>query len=173
MLREAKNARFEPEQTWLGKRWRFVFGRKSTNPWSEVDFIRLIRQQMASPIALVTDERKVYWAYRDRFYWTDDDLTPDDVEALIVSRQRQRERQLSHARAMRDVATGTSTRRETIPQAVKEEVWRRDSGRCATCGGQERIEFDHIIPLAMGGSNTVRNLQLLCERCNRQKSASI
>ncbi|MGH9199405.1 MAG: HNH endonuclease [Acidimicrobiia bacterium] len=36
-----------------------------------------------------------------------------------------------------------------------------------------RPEFDHIIPLATGGSNTERNVQLLCESCNRQKGARI
>jgi len=59
-----------------------------------------------------------------------------------------------------------------IPQAVKNEVWRRDMGRCTQCGGQERLEYDHIIPFSKG-SNTARNIQLLCETCNRQKGANI
>ena len=57
-----------------------------------------------------------------------------------------------------------------IPPHVKDAVWRRDQGRCATCGSNERLEFDHIIPHARGGSNTYRNVQLLCEPCNRSKS---
>ena len=37
----------------------------------------------------------------------------------------------------------------------------------------ERIEFDHILPHAKGGSNSVRNVQVMCERCNRVKSDRI
>jgi len=57
-----------------------------------------------------------------------------------------------------------------IPREVKREVWRRDMGRCVECGSNERLEYDHIIPVRNGGSNTVRNVQLLCEKCNRKKS---
>jgi len=64
-------------------------------------------------------------------------------------------------------------RRRSIPSHVKREVWRRDLGRCTDCGSQEKLEYDHIIPLSRGGANTVRNLQLLCERCNRSKGAKI
>ena len=64
-------------------------------------------------------------------------------------------------------------RREHVPVSVNRLVWRRDQGRCVNCGSQERLEFDHIIPVAKGGSNTARNLQLLCERCNRKKGARI
>jgi HNH endonuclease len=60
-------------------------------------------------------------------------------------------------------------RRQPIPTEVKDRVWRRDEGRCVNCGSQVNLEFDHVIPLAMGGSNTERNIQLLCERCNRAK----
>jgi len=60
-----------------------------------------------------------------------------------------------------------------ISSTVKREVWRRDQGRCIQCGSQENLEYDHIIPFSKGGSNTARNIQLLCESCNRSKQASI
>ena len=64
-------------------------------------------------------------------------------------------------------------RSRRIPTAVKREVWRRDNGRCAECGSRERLEYDHIIPFSKGGSNTVRNVELLCEKCNRSKHNKI
>jgi 5-methylcytosine-specific restriction endonuclease McrA len=63
--------------------------------------------------------------------------------------------------------------REKIPSEVKIQVWKRDEGKCVECGSNEKLEYDHIIPISMGGSNTFRNLQLLCEPCNRRKSARI
>jgi len=63
--------------------------------------------------------------------------------------------------------------RRKIPKHVKREVWRRDQGRCVECGSKIRLEFDHIIPFSKGGSNTARNIQLLCEECNRKKSDKI
>ena len=68
---------------------------------------------------------------------------------------------------------GLKTSRPPIPDDVKIFVWQRDGGHCVKCGSHGNLEFDHIIPLAKGGSNTARNLQLLCEECNRRKSASI
>ncbi len=60
-----------------------------------------------------------------------------------------------------------------ILDEVKREVWRRDKGKCTRCGSRERLEYDHIIPLSKGGSSTTRNIELLCEVCNRSKSDSI
>ncbi len=65
------------------------------------------------------------------------------------------------------------TKRQTISQAIKDKVWNRDGGKCVQCGSNEKLEFDHIIPHSKGGANTYRNLQLLCEPCNRSKSAKI
>jgi len=65
------------------------------------------------------------------------------------------------------------SKREPIPQDVADKVWNRDGGRCVKCGSQENLEFDHIIPFSKGGATTYRNLQLLCQNCNREKSDNI
>ncbi len=71
--------------------------------------------------------------------------------------------------------TNKSNHRHTIPTEVRREVWRRDQGKCAWpgCGSRENLEYDHIIPVSKGGSNTARNIQLLCEKHNRSKSDAI
>ena len=55
-------------------------------------------------------------------------------------------------------------------------VWRRDQGRCVICGSHERVWFEYIVPVRKGGSNTERNIRLLCERCksgNKRMSKQI
>ena len=69
--------------------------------------------------------------------------------------------------------TNTTERTRRISQQVMNNVWNRDNGKCVTCGSNQNLEFDHIIPFSKGGSNTYRNIQLLCESCNRQKSNKI
>ena len=64
-------------------------------------------------------------------------------------------------------------RSRRISQRVKDQVWRRDEGKCVECGSNENLEFDHIIPFSEGGANTKRNMQLLCQTCNRSKSNKI
>jgi len=64
-------------------------------------------------------------------------------------------------------------RSRVISQQTKMYVWRRDGGKCVECGSNQNLEYDHIIPFSKGGSNTDRNIQLLCESCNRKKSHKI
>lgn len=64
-------------------------------------------------------------------------------------------------------------RRDIISHEVKNQVWNRDGGKCVECGSREKLEFDHIIPFSKNGSSTYRNIQLLCESCNRKKSNRI
>ena len=64
-------------------------------------------------------------------------------------------------------------KRKPIKQKIKDQVWNRDGGRCVYCGSNKNIEYDHIVPWSKGGADTYRNLQLLCETCNRSKGADI
>ena len=57
-----------------------------------------------------------------------------------------------------------------IPSRVKKHVWRRDNGICTQCGSRKNLEYAPIIPFSEGGSNTVKNIELLCRECNRRKS---
>lgn len=60
-----------------------------------------------------------------------------------------------------------------ISKEVRARVWQAYGGRCVECGADDYLEFDHIIPHSKGGSNEENNIQLLCRRCNLQKSDSI
>jgi hypothetical protein len=97
------------------------------------------------------------------------------ARAKAIQAERKHQADLTWAkRVVADESFGRSTpRRESIPASVRHSVWTRDGGQCVECGSNEKLEFDHIIPFADGGSNTERNLQLLCERCNRRKGKSL
>ena len=89
---------------------------------------------------------------------------------LFEEEQAQLAEQQRAARAARAAEIGA---RPPIPKDVQMFVWQRDGGHCVQCGSNENLEFDHIIPVSMGGSSTARNIQLLCESCNRSKGADI
>ena len=116
-----------------------------------------------------------WWMYKDDIYWEDEEHTQTEVKALIFEKERKKRRQLDKAIAiMEQEETARLTKsRESIPDEVKIFVWQRDGGKCVNCSTNKTLEFDHIIPIALGGSNSARNLQILCENCNRSKGASI
>lgn len=68
-----------------------------------------------------------------------------------------------------------------IPTALRDAVWRRDGGRCAfrssdgrPCGARSRLQVDHVVPWARGGSSTeIGNLRLLCRAHNLHEARRI
>jgi 5-methylcytosine-specific restriction endonuclease McrA len=65
-----------------------------------------------------------------------------------------------------------------IRRSTRVKIMARDSFRCVFCGRSPdedgvKLEVDHIVPVAKGGSRHENNLQTLCYDCNRGKGAKI
>lgn len=115
-------------------------------------------------------------AQAERWEVLEEERKKEEIRLKLLNQNKQKELQKKVKHEMIEEGLLPSMnlrRRERISQEVKDAVWNRDGGKCVECGSKERIEFDHIVPFSKGGSNTVRNLQLLCETCNRQKSNKI
>lgn len=62
-----------------------------------------------------------------------------------------------------------------VAAAVKAEAWKRDDGCCAytapdgrRCESRDFLEYDHIVPWALGGLSVLGNIRLLCRRHNQR-----
>lgn len=41
--------------------------------------------------------------------------------------------------------------------------------RCLSCGKKRKLEVDHILPVSLGGTSNIENIQPLCKSCNASK----
>jgi hypothetical protein len=64
--------------------------------------------------------------------------------------------------------------RPHVPAYIRREVWKRDGGRCTwrgpdgrRCESRWRLELDHVISFALGGTTTADGLRLLCRVHNQ------
>lgn len=72
-------------------------------------------------------------------------------------------------------------RRKKLPVWAKRGIFYRDRGRCIHCRKDltgtmvtgEEAHYDHIVPLAVGGTNDPTNFQLLCGVCNLKKATHL
>jgi hypothetical protein len=149
----------------------------SSDP-SAVEDIR--QRQLSEPVefAGVPD----LWAYRDRVVRHNRNASGGPTtreEAVlflkhaVLSHETSVHRVRREVKGMENLDRVPSAQRERIPDSVRLFVWQRDEGKCVRCGSRELLEFDHIIPVAEGGSSTERNVQLLCEGCNRSKGRRV
>ena len=117
------------------------------------------------------------WCDRGRYL-----LVDAEIKSIPVERQETQTRKVFRF-YLRPTATPDAKTREDqrelsisrqIPTHVKVAVWKRDQGRCVTCGATDHLHFDHDVPFSRGGSSiTAENVKLLCARHNLEKSDKI
>jgi hypothetical protein len=177
MLRTVERAGFEPVGVGIRRRWVF---RTGTLEGDRVLSGRALRQLLAEqelhPVAVLTDGARTWWMFGGDVVSARADLAAHDVAALVTERVARETRRLERAHAVhaRDgAAAEPATARRAIPREMRLAVWERDGGRCVECATDFDLQYDHVIPVALGGANTTQNLQLLCGPCNRRKGAAI
>ena len=61
-----------------------------------------------------------------------------------------------------------------IPSWIKQQVFKRDQGKCVICGKDSELHYDHDFPYSKGGTSVKpNNIRLLCARHNLGKSDKI
>lgn len=93
------------------------------------------------------------------------------LDALIEKLEKRRFGAGSRSRTAR---RGRGASGRAIPMAIRHEVFRRDAGHCTfvgdtghRCESRNRLQFDHVLPLARGGQTTAVNLRLRCQTHNQ------
>jgi 5-methylcytosine-specific restriction endonuclease McrA len=175
MLREAKNAGFQTRGRWPLRREVFVAGRLvAARGLRRAEHAQLAEEQRTAAVAVLrAPHGRTYWWCMDRFFWEDDGLDARDVLALVAERRLRARKRLERAHATLAQTRDDAPRREPIPRETRRVVWERDGGACVLCGDAFELQFDHVIPVALGGASTVDNLQVLCGTCNRAKGADV
>lgn len=132
----------------------------------------------SNPDKVKADHAKWYAENRDKVIarsavWAAEN--PDKVKAARVKyysenkeKARFRGRISSHNRRSRVRENGGS-----LSKGLTERLFKLQRGKCACCGKPlgDNYHLDHIVPLALGGTNTDGNIQLLRSKCNLQKHA--
>lgn len=65
-------------------------------------------------------------------------------------------------------------KRTEFNRKIRSKASKRAAGKCERCSANLKSgesEYDHLIPLALGGKSTLINCQLLCRVCHVEKTA--
>ena len=102
-------------------------------------------------------------------------IEKDKIKAKLLEKKKKREIEKLALQELIDEGEifREANKRPPIPKDVVDTVWNRDGGKCVYCGSNENLHLDHIIPFSKGGDTSVENLQLLCQKCNLEKSNKI
>ena len=106
------------------------------------------------------------------------------LEALIVRLEKRKFGARARSRAKRNAQgsrqRSSSTGKRYIPAPVRRAVWERDRGQCTfvgaggrRCKAQRFLEFDHVVPVARGGTATVEGLRLRCRAHNQYEAERV
>jgi len=100
-----------------------------------------------------------------RAYWAD----PERARARVLDWQRRNPDK--HAAA--ESARRARLRGVEVEKIDRFSLYERDGGRCHVCGKivpRDKLELDHLIPLAKGGPHLATNLRVAHRSCNARRN---
>jgi hypothetical protein len=104
-----------------------------------------------------------------------EDILEEALDLLLTRETRRRE-----AKTSRRPPPARPSSPGRIPAAARREVWARDGGCCqwplasgGICGSTRRLELDHVVPRALGGSSIPENLRILCQPHNLEAARQL
>lgn len=157
-LRYAKNASCVECSKIRTKLYRSVRSEPHRQRTKEVDRRRKKKVRRLDPAGDRKKQRENYQKHavarkKDASEWRR--ANPDKVRAYANNRR---------AKVLQ--AKGTHTAEDVA------NIFVLQRGRCAYCKiSLLAYEVDHIVPISKGGANDRSNLQIVCKKCNRAKSA--
>lgn len=108
--------------------------------------------------------------HRERMRWIVEEAKASEALRREDDEVAWAQRLLAGERSAKTEQRGASDR---PARDLRRQVWERDGGRCVECGSTFDLQYDHVIPFALGGATTFENLQILCSRCNQRKGQQI
>lgn len=103
---------------------------------------------------------------------------------LFIGKKHDYDNEIRYRQWEKQQQREVNTRRRITP-ARRQQILERDEYTCQICGISKefmdelceglgdylRLEIDHIVPVAEGGTRDDDNLQVLCWRCNAKKTS--
>jgi hypothetical protein len=110
--------------------------------------------------------RNGIWSYNGVFELVDAWTESDGTRTVFKFKLHATDREIG----VQTQSSADLAHNRMIPSHVKQEVWKRDKGRCTQCGSTNNLHFDHVLPFSKGGTSLdSKNIQLLCARHNLSK----
>lgn len=95
----------------------------------------------------------------------------DNAEEKKVWQREYYHNNIEHSREMRRIYGGNRRSNMNGTYTVKEwkDLCDKYDNCCLKCGERKKLTVDHVLPVSLGGANTIDNLQPLCKSCNSSK----
>lgn len=96
---------------------------------------------------------------------------PEDKKVKRMTKDEAKAKRKEYQVAKESRRRAKMNGRHTVAQI--RQMFKDQDYRCKSCGDciKEYYERDHIMPIALGGSDNIENIQLLCRSCNNRKGA--
>ena len=140
----------------------------------------LLRQLSVRKLRELAHDNKVLLIYENPWVFGREKIPAKSKEEIIevlnksrkVSKKKVEEKVFGSTKKTSSRKSDTP-KRKRLAKAQKNMILKSQDFKCAKCGrdiSKITPHYDHRIPLAIGGSDTLTNIQALCGTCHTEKS---